>query len=163
MVGRLQGELKQNKPFASIEVEAFLNLVRTADMLGRHLGGLLKSHDLTMTQYNVLRILRGAGTSGLPCGEIGARLVTWDPDITRLIDRLEKRALVARAREDADRRVVLVRLTATGTAFLAEIDADEQVNTALQTALGHIPGPDLAQLITALENIRDHLRSEAQP
>jgi len=163
MVGRLQGELKQNKPFASIEVEAFLNLVRTADMLGRHLGGLLKSHDLTMTQYNVLRILRGTGASGLPCGEIGARLVTWDPDITRLIDRLEKRALVARAREDADRRVVLVRLTPSGTAFLAAIDADEQVNTALQTALGHIPAPDLAQLITALENIRDHLRSEAKP
>jgi len=163
MVGRLQGELKQNKPFASIEVEAFLNLVRTADMLGRHLGGLLKSHDLTMTQYNVLRILRGAGPAGLPCGEIGARLVTWDPDITRLIDRLERRGLVVRRREDQDRRVVLVRLTGAGSAFLATIDADEQVNSALQTALGHIPATDLAQLITALENIRDHLRSEARP
>jgi DNA-binding MarR family transcriptional regulator len=161
MVGRLQGELKQTKPFASLEVEAFLNLVRTVDLLSRHLSAQLKAHDLSMTQYNVLRILRGAGTKGLPCGEVGARLVTWDPDITRLIDRLERRGLVSRKREEDDRRVVLVRLTASGAAFLARDDLDNQILSAHQDSLGHLSATDLTHLIDMLENIRERLGPKA--
>jgi DNA-binding MarR family transcriptional regulator len=161
MVGRLQGELKQTKPFASLEVEAFLNLVRTVDMLERRLNAELKEHELSMTQYNVLRILRGAGPNGLPCGEIGARLVTWDPDITRLIDRLERRGLVTRRREDEDRRVVLVRLTTSGAALLLKDDLDRRIVATHHEALGHLHSEQLKQLITTLETIREHM--EAKP
>ena len=98
MAGRLQKEIRQTKPFASLEEEIFLNLQRTAEVLMRRLTEELKPSDLTPTQYNVLRILRGAEPDGLPCREISARMVTHDPDVTRLLDRLEKRGLVGCSR-----------------------------------------------------------------
>src|SRR4029079_5455628 len=98
MAGRLQKEIQQTRPFGSLEEEAFLGLQRTADALARRAYDVLKPSGLSATQYNVLRILRGAGEAGLACGEIGERMITRDPDITRLLDRLEARHLIARAR-----------------------------------------------------------------
>src|SRR5271167_4738979 len=92
------------------EEVAFLELCRTTDLLSRRLSGLLKAEDLSSNQYNVLRILRGA-PEGLPCGEVGNRMITRDPDITRLLDRMETRNLVARHRDTKDRRVVLTRIS----------------------------------------------------
>src|ERR1700747_370004 len=97
----------------SREETAFLDLIRTVDMLSPAPAQLRKSADLSPTQYNVLRILRGA-PDGLACGEIGSRMITRDPDITRLLDRLEKRALISRCRESKDRRMVLTRITPQG-------------------------------------------------
>jgi DNA-binding MarR family transcriptional regulator len=160
MTGRLLRELKQTKPFASLEVEAFLNLVRTADHLARDVASMLKAYELHSAQYNVLRILRGAGPEGLPCGEIGARMVTYDPDITRLIDRLERRGLVTRSRGQEDRRVVLVRITPSGTALLAKADLDTKLNAAHKRALGHLGKDELTSLIDTLESIRDRLEGQ---
>ena len=95
------------------EEAAFLDLLRTCDLLSRAPALVLKAEDLSATQYNVLRILRGA-PEGLPCGEIGSRMITRDPDITRLLDRLEKRELISRCRETKDRRMVMARITPEG-------------------------------------------------
>src|SRR5207245_9100987 len=91
------------------EEAAFLDLMRTTDMLSRGLIHVLKAEDLSATQYNVLRILRGS-PEGLACGEIASRMITRDPDVTRLLDRLEKRSLISRCRETKDRRTVMARL-----------------------------------------------------
>ena len=107
------------------EEAAFLDLLRTCDLLSRGPGQVLKTEDLSATQYNVLRILRGA-PEGLPCGEIGSRMITRDPDITRLLDRLEKRELIARSRETKDRRMVMARITPEGLKLLARLDAPVQ-------------------------------------
>jgi DNA-binding MarR family transcriptional regulator len=120
---RLQDEIKQRKPFVSLEAEVYLNLQRTADALARQVAAELKPFGLSPTQYNVLRILRGAGKAGLPCGEIGERMITRDPDITRLLDRLEKRGLLARARDGKDRRVVKAHILRPGLDLLDELDA----------------------------------------
>jgi DNA-binding MarR family transcriptional regulator len=159
MTGRLLRELKQNKPFTSLEVEAFLNLVRTADHLARDASAVLKPYELHSAQYNVLRILRGAGTDGLPCGEIGARMVTYDPDITRLIDRLERRGLVTRSRGQEDRRVVIVRITQAGVTLLAKADLDAKLQSSHKRAMGHLGKDELTRLIDMLESIRDRLES----
>ena len=103
------------------EEAAYLDLIRTADMLSRPIAVLLKADDLSPTQYNVLRILRGC-PDGLTCGEIGNRMITRDPDITRLLDRMEKRNLVYRTREEKDRRQVLTRITEEGLDTLARLD-----------------------------------------
>ncbi len=95
------------------EEAAFLELLRTTDMLSRNLVQVLKTEDLSPTQYNVLRILRGT-PEGLPCGEIANRMITRDPDVTRLLDRLEKRGLISRCRETKDRRMVMARITPEG-------------------------------------------------
>src|SRR5277367_4546208 len=104
-----------------LEEVAFLDLLRTCDLLSRGPALVLKGEDLSATQYNVLRILRGS-PDGLPCGEIGSRMITRDPDITRLLDRLEKRELIARSRETKDRRMVMARITPDGLALLARMD-----------------------------------------
>ena len=121
----LDQEIRQRKPFVSLEEEVFLGLQRTASLLLQALGRELKGHDLTPAQYNALRILRGAepdaaASGGLTCSEIGERLVSPGPDVTRLLDRLEQRGLVLRQRDAGDRRVVRARITAAGLALLAE-------------------------------------------
>src|ERR1700694_5664766 len=107
------------------EEAAFLDLLRTADMLSRGLVQILKTEDISATQYNVLRILRGA-LEGLPCGEIASRMITRDPDVTRLLDRLEKRGLISRCRETRDRRSVMARITPQGLKLLARLDEPVQ-------------------------------------
>src|SRR5271170_1106603 len=103
------------------EEAAFLELLRTTDMLSRGLVRVLKNEDVSPTQYNVLRILRGS-PEGLPCGEIANRMITRDPDVTRLLDRLEKRGLISRMRESKDRRMVMARITPQGLKFLGRLD-----------------------------------------
>jgi MarR family transcriptional regulator, organic hydroperoxide resistance regulator len=148
-------EIKQRKPFTCREEELFLNILRSSDLLGRRVGDVLKASELSATQYNVLRILRGAGTDGLACGEIGERMVTRDPDITRLLDRLEKRGLVGRNREKEDRRVVTARITAAGLDLLKKLD--DPVTQMHKTQLGHLEAKQQETLIRLLETAREKL------
>jgi MarR family transcriptional regulator, organic hydroperoxide resistance regulator len=146
VTGELKAEIKQNKPFASLEEEVFLNLQRTANVLTSKIAEILKPFELSPIQYNVLRILRGS-VKGLACSEIGERLVTKDPDITRLLDRLEKRGLIARERYERDKRVVIVRITEAGLELLQALDAD--INLAPRRMLGHL-GKDMLEKLNAL-------------
>jgi DNA-binding MarR family transcriptional regulator len=125
------------------EEAAFLDLARTADLLSRGLIQILKVEDLSPTQYNVLRILRGT-PEGLPCGEVAARMITRDPDITRLLDRLEKRELISRCRETKDRRMVMARITPDGLKVLARLDMP--VEEAHRRQLGHLGEDRLRRL-----------------
>ena len=128
------------------EEDAFLELARTTDMLSRGLVRMLKTEDLSPTQYNVLRILRGT-PAGLPCGEIAARMITRDPDVTRLLDRLEKRGLISRCRETEDRRMVMARITPDGLQSLARLDGP--VVETHRRQLGHL-GKDRLQALAEL-------------
>jgi len=132
------------------EEAAFLDLLRTTDLLSRSLAHVLKPGDVSPTQYNVLRILRGS-PGGLPCGEIASRMITRDPDVTRLLDRMEKRGLISRCRETGDRRMVRARITAAGLALLAGLDGP--VAAAHRQRLGHMGRERLralAELLCAL-------------
>jgi DNA-binding MarR family transcriptional regulator len=136
------------------EETIFVELVRTADRLSRGPAQLLREHDLSPAPYNVLRILRGA-PDGLLCGEIAARMVTREPDLTRLLDRLEKRGLIGRCREEEDRRRVLVRITPAGLHLLSELDAP--VRQLHRRQLGHLSGKDLKRLTRLLSEARRRL------
>lgn len=130
----------------------FLELCRTTDVLSRRLSGVLKAEELSSNQYNVLRILRGA-PEGLPCGEIGSRMITRDPDITRLLDRLEKRNLISRSRDTRDRRTVMGRITPAGLELLARMD--EPVREAHRSQLGHLGRERLRALNELLQIARE--------
>ena len=120
-------------------------------MLSRGLVRILKTEDLSATQYNVLRILRGS-PDGLPCGEIASRMITRDPDITRLLDRLERRGLISRCRETKDRRMVMARITPDGLKLLARLD--EPVGDAHRKQLGHLGRERLRALTQLLHAAR---------
>jgi DNA-binding MarR family transcriptional regulator len=152
MTRGLQEELKQNVPFTSREQEAYLSLLRTADALQSSIEAKLKEFGLTGTQYNALRILRGAGADGIPCSEIGQRMITRDPDITRLLDRLQKRGLVERSRGKQDRRVIYGKITAAGLKLLREMDAP--VDKHGREMLRHVGQAKLQRLIELLELVR---------
>lgn len=132
-----------------------MDIVRTADMLSRGPAQVLKSEDLSPTQYNVLRILRGA-PQGLACGEIGDRMITRDPDITRLLDRLEKRGLISRHRDAKDRRMVMARITPQGLRLLARLD--EPMQEAHRRQLGHMGGERLRALRELLAEARGQVQ-----
>jgi DNA-binding MarR family transcriptional regulator len=148
----LDTEIQQTKPFTSLEEEAFLGLQRTASLLLQALGRELKEHDLTPAQYNTLRILRGAGPDALTCGEIGERLVSPGPDVTRLLDRLETSGLIARLRDSQDRRVVRARITEKGVSLLASLD--EPVERTLGQLLGPLGPEKLKTLVQLLGEAR---------
>jgi DNA-binding MarR family transcriptional regulator len=148
----IQTELKP-KPGSCPEEVTHLELMRTMETLSHGFGQVMKGEDLTPAQYNVLRILRGA-PEGLPCGEIGNRMVTRDSDITRLLDRLEKRSLVSRCRESKDRRTVMTRITQEGLELLARLD--EPIRAAHRKLLGHLG-------IERLNLLADLLRLARQP
>ena len=139
---------------ASPEETAFLDLFRTCDLLSRGPAEVLKTEDLSPTQYNVLRILRGA-PKGLPCGEIAGRMITRDPDITRLLDRLAKRGLIARRRETRDRRVVVTKIAPEGLEVLARLDGP--IQQAHRQQLGHLGRERLKKLADLLEAARSEL------
>jgi DNA-binding MarR family transcriptional regulator len=141
----------QRRRTASPEEDAFLDLLRTTDTLSRGLIAVLKTEDLSATQYNVLRILRGA-PEGLPCGEIASRMITRDPDITRLLDRLEKRGLISRCRETKDRRTVMTRIAPAGLKALARLDGP--VEEAHRKQLGHLGRERLRALTELLRAAR---------
>lgn len=134
------------------QADAYLAVVRTAEDLQRGFTELLKTSDLSFAQYNVLRILRGAGADGLTCGGVSERLVQHDPDVTRLLDRLEKRALIERHRDQKDRRVVRTAITEAGLALLAELD--EPVDAVHEKQMGHLSESRLKELIALLEEVR---------
>jgi DNA-binding MarR family transcriptional regulator len=156
----LQQEIQQTRPFDLVEEEAMLNIVRTAEILQRAIADFLVGFGLSAVQYNVLRILRGAGPAGATCSQIGKRMLTHDPDITRLLDRMEARGLIARARDGADRRAVITRITETGLALAGEID--QPLTKLFQTRLGNIGRDGLASLTAQLEKVREAFAPETE-
>ena len=132
---------------------AFRAVVKTAGHLERGFAELFKAHDLSLTQYNVLRILRGSGPEGATCGDVGENLIQHDPDVTRLLDRLDRRGLIERGRDTKDRRVVRTRITKAGLALLADLDGP--VDEVHETQLGHLSEERLAELTAILDEMRD--------
>ncbi len=149
----LQDEIKQTKPFESPEDEAFVSILRTAGAFQWREAELLKPYEITLPQYNVLRILRGAGPEGLICREIGERMIARDPDVTKLIDRLEGRGFVTRERQEKDRRVIVIRITDEALKTLAEID--RPVLELTSGLLGHLGERRLKNLNSLLEAARE--------
>lgn len=115
--------IRQTRPFSGVEHEVFLAIQRAAADLTQETVALLRPHGVSFAQYNILRILRGGGGDGLACGEIADRLLTRDPDMTRLLDRMQRQGLVTRERASHDRRVVTTRITAEGRHLLSQLDA----------------------------------------
>jgi DNA-binding MarR family transcriptional regulator len=152
MASGLQEEIKQIKPFSGIEQEALLNIHRTSGHVMHVLQQFLKKRGLTDSQYNVLRILRGAGSEGLRCMEIAERMISRDPDITRLLSRLERQRLIERRRDETDRRVVYTRISREGLTLLKELDPT--VESASRNLLKHMDSEKLRVLIGLLEDVR---------
>jgi MarR family transcriptional regulator, organic hydroperoxide resistance regulator len=145
----IQAEIKQTRPFQSLEQEVFLTLLWTADRMQSRLNATLKVHGLSATQYNALRILRGAGKQGLPCSEIAGRMITRDPDITRLLDRMGKMGLAQRKRGSKDRRVVVAQITNKGLELLKQLDP--VLHQFLQRLLGEMGAKNLKSFLELLE------------
>ncbi len=152
MPSRLQAEIKQNKPFPSLEHEAALGLLRTAAIIEHSNDETLRPFGITGTQYNVLRILRGAGQDGLCGREIGERMINRVPDVPRLLDRLEKAELISRERDSTDRRHVTARITAKGKELLEEI---AKVTMPAEERLHRLAQDQLRTLIAALDVFRE--------
>ncbi len=152
MAGKLKAEIKQRRPFSSVHEEVVLSLVRTADLVLAPLTAVLREESLSLSQYNILRVLRGSGEEGLPCGEISERMVRRDPDLTRLLDRLDARGLISRVRGTEDRRVVFASITDEGRQLLA--DLDEPIRRATKETLSHMPGERLELLRELLDEAR---------
>jgi DNA-binding MarR family transcriptional regulator len=144
----LREELRQQKPFRSLREEALLNIARTEAVARERLERVLAPHGLTMTQYNVLRILRGAGTNGLCRNEIGQRLISRMPDVSRLLDRMEAAGLVSRVRSTEDRRLVNTTLTSKGRKLVDALDDD--IADAQAEQVGHMTKVQLRTLIDLL-------------
>lgn len=149
----LRAMLKMEGGFESLEQEAFLSLLVTADALLAELNALMKPGGLSAPLYNVLRILRGAGGDGLPCKEIGVRLVTRDPDVTRLVDRLIRLGLAHRRRSEEDRRVVRVFVTPAGERALAGLDGP--VRDLHQRRFGLLSRKKVQELLATLQSVRE--------
>jgi DNA-binding MarR family transcriptional regulator len=153
MTRDLKEELKQRKPFASLEQEAVVSIARTSAVLEHETAEAFKPHGITPTQFNALRILRGAEPEGLCRNEVRDRLIARVPDATRLLDRLDEMGLVTRAREGDDRRFVRSRITPAGLALLARLD--DVVIDLHRRQLGHLAEPTLRKLIELLGDARD--------
>jgi DNA-binding MarR family transcriptional regulator len=157
----LKLEIVQEPPFFSVEEEALLNLMRTADCMHRAFHRGAREWGVTSTQYNVLRILRGAQPHGLTCSAIGHRMITAEPDITRLLSRLKTLKLIRQQRDRDDRRVVWTQISEAGLKLLKEMDPIiQQLPIDL---LGHLSKPELAELIRLLELARTGAESLEHP
>jgi DNA-binding MarR family transcriptional regulator len=148
----LRDELKMTRPFKSLEEEALLSIARTAAVIEHAAAEAFRPFELTITQYNVLRILRGAGAEGLCRNEVGERLVTKVPDVTRLLDRMETAGLILRQRGGQDRRYVATRITEKGLKLLEKIDRELPAMHGRQ--LGHVSQKRLKELVSILEEVR---------
>jgi len=148
----LKSEIEQKQPFASAEEEAILNVVRTSDCLLRAVQRRTRGWGLTPTQYNVLRILRGAGAEGLTCAAIGDRMIAAEPDITRLLARLKGLKLIRQHRDRHDRRVVWTQITQAGLKLLRAMDP--VIQRMLIELLGHMSHAELTEFIRLLELAR---------
>lgn len=146
----MSAENTSRKNIGSLEERAFVAVMRAAETLQWGVAELLKPYDLSSAQYNALRILRGAGAEGLSCSEIASRLINRDPDITRLLGRLQKRGLVKRSSDKIDRRIVLTHITKAGVKLVNAID--EPMHELHRTRLGDIGDQGLNSLITLLQN-----------
>lgn len=153
----IQQELRQNRPFAAPTQEAAVALLRTADLVRRSISVVVEPLGITLQQYNVLRILRGAGEGGLPTLEIAERMVEQTPGITRLIDRLEAKRLVLRQRCPTDRRQVFCRITGEGLVLLDRLDGP--VHESEKDALTTLSPRQLTQLLSLLDRARNGLRA----
>ena len=151
----IEHDLKQTRPFATPSEEAAVSLMRTADLVRRVVSLVVEPHGITVQQYNVLRILRGAGERGLPTLDIAERMIEQAPGITRLIDRLERKSLVLRERCQTDRRQIFCRITPEGLELLASLD--EAIRNADASALAALPPEDLSRLIAILDRARNGL------
>ncbi len=152
MPGEILAELRQAKPYGSIRQEAYVAILRTAAVLAHDFEETLKPFGLTGTQYNVLRILRGAGPDGLCRHEIRDRMVTTVPDVTRLLDRLEQAGLITRHRGVADRRQMTTRITEKGLKLLGRVE--QPVIRAHDEKLGHLGDREVATLVSLLAKAR---------
>ncbi len=157
-MANLKIEIQQAPAFSSVEEEALLNLLRTSDCLNRAIQQKIRGSGLTATQYNVLRILRGAHPNGLPCAAIGDRMIAAEPDITRLLARLKRLKLVRQHRDRHDRRVVLTEITESGLELLRTMDP--VVLGGPKELLGHLRRADLAEMIRLLELARQACTGE---
>ncbi len=144
---------KNATPSSPAEERLFLAVLKTADALGQEAEQLTKSIGLTATQYNVLRILRGAGPDGLPCRGIGERMISRDPDMTRLLDRMEKGGLITRARQKDDRRVVKTQITEAGLSLLQKLD--QPMRDLHQRQFQHMAAAQLKTLVDLLDALRN--------
>ena len=151
----LRDELKQRKPFTSLEQEAQLSVIRTSAMLVDAFERMLKPYGITTTQYNVLRILRGAEPEGLCRNDVRDRMLTRMPDVTRLLDRMEESGLIDRTRETSDRRMVMTRITAKGKRLLDELEDD--VAREHERAFAALTKEQMRTLIAHLAAVREAL------
>ena len=156
----LRDELKQTRPLHSPAHEALLSVLRTAAVVQRVTAQVVEPSGITVQQYNVLRILRGAGEHGLPTLEIAERAIEQAPGITRLVDTLERKKLVARRRSSSDRRCVYCRITPAGLALLAKLD--KPMLGAVDRAVHHVKPRQLAQLVKSLDRLREGLNPEGE-
>lgn len=150
----LRDELRQDKPFRSLHEEALLSIARTEAVTRERLERVLAARELSMAQYNVLRILRGAGEKGLCRNEIGQRLISRMPDVSRLLDRMELAGLIRRVRSTEDRRLVNTTLTAKGRALVNALD--DEVAAAHEAQFGHMTRAQLRTLIDLLSLARSN-------
>lgn len=155
MASRLQSEIQQRKPFSGLHEEAELSIIRTAAVIGDKLAQVFKPYGITGAQYNVLRILRGAGPGGLCRNDVRDRMLTRMPDMTRMLDRLEKVGMVTRDRDSADRRLVSTRITSAGLKVLDSLDG--AIAGEHERQLGHLGENELKALIILLAKVRQRL------
>lgn len=158
---KLQAELRKKQPFDTLEQEAYLNIVRTNNLLMVPFNKLFREHGITPAQYNILRILRGHADMGLPSLEIASQMVTCVPDITRLIDRLEQSGYVTRERSAEDRRVVRVNVTAQGLDLLANLD--EPLLALHRSCLGHLTKQELKDINRVMVRAREIVSGPPAP
>jgi len=161
MKRRLQDELKQSKPFPTLEEEVYLEIQRTAQATARWIARVLKPAGLSESQFNLLRILRGCSPDGLSSSRIAERMVKHDPDLTRLLDRLEAGGLVEKFRDTRDRRVVNARITKAGLSVVERIS--EAARRTLVAALRPLGPRKLETLANLLELVRGTADPDASP
>jgi DNA-binding MarR family transcriptional regulator len=152
LTSKIAQEIQQSKPFTCLGEEVFLNIARTYGYLEKGLAELLRPYGISPTQYNMLRILRGAGPEGLSCSDAARRMVTHDPDVTRLFDRLAKRGLIERRRSPHDRRLVIIAIAPSGLEILAKLD--QPVIELHREQFRVLDDNRMRQLIHCLEELR---------
>jgi len=157
----LKNEIAQERPFSSKEEEALLNLMRTSDCIHRIFQRRTRHWGVTSTQYNVLRILRGSQPQGLTCSAIGDRMITAEPDITRLLARMKVLKLIKQQRDKGDRRVVWTQISAAGLELLGKMDAE--ITQMPRELVGHLDEKDLDNLIRLLELARKNCMDTQAP
>jgi DNA-binding MarR family transcriptional regulator len=150
-------EIRQTKPFPTIEEELLVSLLRTTDVLQERFEQIVRPFNISMTQYNVLRILRGAEPEGHPCGAIGERMIAREPDVTRLLERMEKAGLIKRARQSSDRRVVVTRISSAGLKLLDEIEPKLGEIGGLLKPMGE---RKIENTLKLLDEVREHVRRD---